>query len=181
VAIKERHFMRALVWHGKNDIRCDTVKDPGIEDPKDVVLKVTATAICGSDLHLMDGVMPGMKSGDILGHEFMGEVVEIGSEVTQLKKGDRVVVPFTISCGSCWFCERDLYSCCDTTNRTAENAVETMGHAPAGLFGFSHLVGGYPGGQAEYVRVPHADVGPIKIESDLADDKVLFLSGAVVR
>ncbi|WP_022673570.1 zinc-dependent alcohol dehydrogenase [Novosphingopyxis baekryungensis] len=168
--------MRALVWHGKNDIRCDTVKDPGIEDPKDVVLKVTATAICGSDLHLMDGVMPGMQSGDILGHEFMGEVVEIGSEVTQLKKGDRVVVPFTISCGSCWFCERDLYSCCDTTNRTAENAVETMGHAPAGLFGFSHLVGGYPGGQAEYVRVPHADVGPIKIESDLADDKVLFLS-----
>ncbi len=168
--------MRALVWHGKNDIRCDQVDDPGIEDPKDVIIKVTATAICGSDLHLFDGVVPKMKEGDILGHEFMGEVVEAGSEVKRLKKGDRVVVPFTISCGHCWFCERELFSLCDTTNRTAENAREAMGHAPAGLFGYSHLTGGYPGGQAEYVRVPHADVGPVKVASGLADESVLFLS-----
>jgi threonine dehydrogenase-like Zn-dependent dehydrogenase len=168
--------MRALVWHGKNDIRCDTVPDPTIEEPTDAVIRVTATAICGSDLHLLDGVVPMMKEGDILGHEFMGEVVETGSSVTRLKKGDRVVVPFTISCGQCWFCERELYSLCDTTNRTADNAKEAMGHAPAGLFGYSHLTGGYAGGQAEYVRVPHADVGPIKVESSLSDERVLFLS-----
>jgi threonine dehydrogenase-like Zn-dependent dehydrogenase len=168
--------MRALVWHGKNDIRCDTVDDPKIEEPGDVILKVTATAICGSDLHLFDGVVPQMKEGDILGHEFMGEVVETGSAVTKLKKGDRVVVPFTISCGECWFCERELFSLCDRTNRTAENAKAAMGHAPAGLFGYSHLTGGYAGGQAEYVRVPHADVGPIKVEGNLSDEKVLFLS-----
>jgi threonine dehydrogenase-like Zn-dependent dehydrogenase len=168
--------MRALVWHGKNDIRCDTVDDPKIEAPTDIVLKVTATAICGSDLHLLDGVVPKMQEGDILGHEFMGEVVEAGSEVKRLRVGDRVVVPFTISCGHCWFCERELFSLCDTTNRTAENARQAMGHAPAGLFGYSHLTGGYPGGQAEYVRVPHADVGPVKVESGLSDEKVLFLS-----
>ena len=168
--------MRALVWNGTNDIRCETVDDPSIEDPKDCILKVSSTAICGSDLHLMDGVIPQMKEGDILGHEFMGEVVEVGADVKRLKVGDRVVVPFTISCGECWFCQRELYSLCDTTNRTAENARQAMGHAPAGLFGYSHLTGGYSGGQAEYVRVPHADVGPIKVNNDLADDKVLFLS-----
>ena len=168
--------MRALVWNGANDIRCETVDDPRIEDPKDCILKVSSTAICGSDLHLMDGVIPKMKEGDILGHEFMGEVVEVGADVKRLKVGDRVVVPFTISCGECWFCRRELYSLCDTTNRTAENARQAMGHAPAGLFGYSHLTGGYSGGQAEYVRVPHADVGPIKVNNGLADDKVLFLS-----
>ncbi len=168
--------MRALVWNGTNDIRCETVDDPSIEDPKDCILKVSSTAICGSDLHLMDGVIPKMKEGDILGHEFMGEVVEVGADVKRLKVGDRVVVPFTISCGECWFCRRELYSLCDTTNRTAENARQAMGHAPAGLFGYSHLTGGYSGGQAEYVRVPHADVGPIKVNNGLADDKVLFLS-----
>lgn len=168
--------MRALVWNGKNDIRCETVDDPTIENAKDCILKVSATAICGSDLHLMDGVVPKMQEGDILGHEFMGEVVESGSAVPNLKKGDRVVVPFTISCGECWFCKRELYSLCDTTNRTAENARQAMGHAPAGIFGYSHLTGGYAGGQAEYVRVPHADFGPIKVEGDVADDKVLFLS-----
>ena len=168
--------MRALVWNGTNDIRCETVDDPSIEDPKDCILKVSSTAICGSDLHLMDGVIPKMQEGDILGHEFMGEVVEVGADVKRLKVGDRVVVPFTISCGECWFCQRELYSLCDTTNRTAENARQAMGHAPAGLFGYSHLTGGYSGGQAEYVRVPHADVGPIKVNNDLADDKVLFLS-----
>ena len=168
--------MRAIVWHGKNDLKVDTVPDPTIEQPGDCVVRVTATAICGSDLHLMDGVVPKMKKGDILGHEFMGEVVEVGSSVTKLKVGDRVVVPFTISCGQCWFCQRELYSLCDTTNREAENAVAVMGHAPAGIFGYSHLTGGFAGGQAEYVRVPHADVGPIKIEADLPDEKVLFLS-----
>jgi threonine dehydrogenase-like Zn-dependent dehydrogenase len=168
--------MRALVWNGTNDIRCETVDDPRIEDPRDCILKVSSTAICGSDLHLMDGVVPKMKQGDILGHEFMGEVVEVGADVKRLKVGDRVVVPFTISCGECWFCQREMYSLCDTTNRTAENARAAMGHAPAGLFGYSHLTGGYSGGQAEYVRVPHADVGPIKLENDLPDDKVLFLS-----
>ena len=168
--------MRALVWHGKNDVRVDTAPDPKIEQPGDCVVKVTATAICGSDLHLIDGVVPKMQKGDVLGHEFMGEVVEVGSSVTKLKVGDRVVVPFTISCGQCWFCERELYSLCDTTNRKAENAIQAMGHAPAGIFGYSHLTGGFAGGQAEYVRVPHADVGPIKIENDLPDEKVLFLS-----
>ena len=168
--------MRAIVWHGKNDVRTDTVPDPKIEDPKDCIVKVTATAICGSDLHLVDGVVPKMEKGDILGHEFMGEVVEVGSAVSRLHVGDRVVVPFTISCGQCWFCERELFSLCDTTNREAENAIEAMGHAPAGIFGYSHLTGGFAGGQAEYVRVPHADVGPVRIENDLPDEKVLFLS-----
>ena len=168
--------MRAIVWHGKNDVRTDTVPDPKIEDPRDCIVRVTATAICGSDLHLMDGVVPKMERGDILGHEFMGEVVEVGSQVSRLHVGDRVVVPFTISCGQCWFCERDLFSLCDTTNRTAQNAREAMGHAPAGIFGYSHLTGGFAGGQAEYVRVPHADVGPVRIENDLPDEKVLFLS-----
>ena len=169
--------MKALVWNGTNDIRCETVDDPVIEQAGDCIVKVTATAICGSDLHLMDGVVPKMQEGDILGHEFMGEVVEIGQDVTRLKVGDRVVVPFTISCGHCWFCSRELYSMCDTTNRTPENAKQAMGHAAAGIFGYSHLTGGYAGGQAEYVRVPHADVGPVKVrDPGLPDDKVLFLS-----
>ena len=169
--------MKALVWHGKGDVRCDTVPDPTIEDPRDVIVKISSTAICGSDLHLYDSYMPTMKDGDILGHEPMGKVVEVGSEVKKLQMGDRVVVPFTIACGECYFCKKELYSACDTTNRDAEKAAKIMGHAPAGLFGYSHLTGHYPGGQAEYLRVPHADVSPVKIENDsLTDDQVLFLS-----
>ncbi len=168
--------MRALCWHGKSDVRVDTVPDPEIQDPRDIIVRITSTAICGSDLHLFDGMMPTMESGDILGHEPMGEVVEVGSAITNLRKGDRVVVPFTLSCGSCFFCQKELYSCCDTSNPNAEMAAKMMGHAPAGLLGYSHLTGGFAGGQAEYLRVPFADVGPIKIESDLPDDKVLFLS-----
>jgi threonine dehydrogenase-like Zn-dependent dehydrogenase len=170
------YLMKALCWHGSGDVRVDTVPDAKIEQPTDVVIKITSTAICGSDLHLFDGYQPTMEKGDILGHEPMGVVVEVGSKVTKLKKGDRVVVPFTISCGSCFFCQKTLFSCCDTTNPNAKIAEEAMGHSPAGLFGFSHMLGGYAGGQAEYLRVPHADVGPIKIESGLPDEKVLFLS-----
>src|ERR1700759_2715749 len=168
--------MKALCWHGKNDVRVDTVSDPKIQEPTDAIIKITSTAICGSDLHLYDGFMLGMEKGDVLGHEPMGIVVETGSSVTKLKKGDRVVVPFVIACGHCFFCSKQLYSCCDTTNPDAEKASKLMGHAPAGLFGYSHLLGGYPGGQAEYLRVPHADVGPLKIESGLPDEKILFLS-----
>jgi threonine dehydrogenase-like Zn-dependent dehydrogenase len=168
--------MRALRWHGKYDVSVDTVPDPVIQAPTDILIKITATAICGSDLHLFDGYMMGMEDGDILGHEPMGIVVEVGGAVTKFRKGDRVVVPFNIACGECFFCSKQLYSCCDNTNPDHEKAAKVMGHAPAGLFGYSHLTGGYPGGQAEYLRVPHADVGPIKIESDLPDEKVLFLS-----
>lgn len=168
--------MKALCWHGKNDVRIDTVEDPTIEDPKDIVIKVTATAICGSDLHILAGKVPTMKKGDVLGHEFMGEVVEVGKEVTRFQKGDRVVVPFTIACGHCHFCADDLYSLCDNSNRNPELAREYLGHAASGIFGYSHMTGGYAGGQAEYVRVPFADHGPIKVPSSLPDDKVLFLS-----
>lgn len=168
--------MKAVVWHGKQDVRVDTVADPQLIAPTDVIVKITATAICGSDLHLYDGFQPGMESGDILGHEPMGVVVEVGREVKNLKNGDRVVVPFVIACGSCFFCKKGLFSCCDTSNPNAKLAEKAMGHAPCGAFGFSHLLGGYSGGQAEYLRVPFADVGPIKIESDLRDDQVLFLS-----
>ena len=168
--------MRAICWHGKGDMRLDTVPDPTIEHPGDVVIKITSTCICGSDLHLYDGYMPTMKAGDVVGHEPMGEVVEVGKDVKKLKKGDRVVVPFTLSCGKCWFCERQLYSCCDTSNPNAEMARVQMGQSPAGLLGYSHLLGGFPGGQAEYLRVPYADVGPIKIPDGLPDDKVVFLS-----
>ncbi len=168
--------MKALCWHGHSDVRVDTVPDPKIKNPTDVIIRVTASGICGSDLHLFDGFMPTMKSGDILGHEPMGIVVEVGSAVTKLKKDDRVVVPFTISCGECFFCKKGLTAACDTTNPNAEMAAKVMGHSPAGLFGYSHLTGGYDGGQAEYLRVPHADVGALKIESDLPDEKVLFLS-----
>ena len=168
--------MRALCWHGTGDVRVDTVPDPKIEHPRDAIIKITASGICGSDLHLFDGFMPTMESGDILGHEPMGEVVEVGAEVHNLKRGDRVVVPFVIACGSCFFCKKMLYSCCDTSNPNAEIARKAMGHSPAGLFGFSHMLGGFPGGQAEYLRVPFANVGPLKIESDLPDEQVVFLS-----
>ena len=168
--------MKAVVWHGKNDMRVDNVPDPKIQDPGDVVIRITASAICGSDLHLYDGYMPTMKSGDIIGHEPMGIVVEVGSAVRKLKVGDRVVVPFTIACGHCFFCENTLTSLCDNSNPNAAIAAAEMGHSPSALFGYSHMLGGIPGGQAEYLRVPYADVGPIKIESNLRDDQVLFLS-----
>jgi len=168
--------MRAICWHGKQDMRVDTVPDPVIAEPTDVIIQVTSTAICGSDLHLYNGFMPTMKEGDIVGHEPMGVVVEVGTAVKKLKKGDRIVVPFTISCGQCFFCQKQLYSLCDTTNPNAELAALAMGYSPAGLLGYSHMLGGYAGGQAEYLRVPHADVGALKIESDLPDEKVLFLS-----
>lgn len=168
--------MKALCWHGKEDVRVDTVPDSTIVDQTDVVIKVTSTAICGSDLHLYGGFMPTMEDGDVLGHETMGEVVEVGRTVTKLKKGDRVVVPFTISCGDCWFCTRGLFSLCDASNPNAEMARKVMGQSPAGLFGFSHMLGGFAGGQAEYLRVPFADVGPVKVPDGLTDDQVLFLS-----
>lgn len=168
--------MRAICWHGKGDLRVDNVPDPRIQDPGDAIIRITATAICGSDLHLFDGYVPAMESGDVMGHEPMGVVEEVGSAVTRLKKGDRVVVPFVIACGGCFFCEKQLFSCCDTTNPDAEKLAALQGHAGAGLFGYSHLYGGYAGGQAEYLRVPHADVGPIVVRSDLPDEKVLFLS-----
>jgi threonine dehydrogenase-like Zn-dependent dehydrogenase len=170
--------MRALTWHGKHDIRCESVPDPKIETPTDAIIKVTACAICGSDLHIYNGVIPDMESGDVLGHEDMGEVVEVGSEVSNLKIGDRVVVPFTIACGECFFCKRGFYSGCERSNPAkSKKKAETMwGHSPAGLFGYSHLLGGYPGGQAEYLRVPFADVGPIKVPAGLSDEQVLFLS-----
>jgi threonine dehydrogenase-like Zn-dependent dehydrogenase len=168
--------MKALCWHGKGSVRIDTVPDPKIENPRDAIVKVTATAICGSDLHLLDGYVPAMESGDVLGHEFMGEVVETGAAITNLKKGDRVVVPFTMSCGSCFFCQKQCYAACDNSNPNAELAAKQMGHAPAGMFGYSHLTGGFAGGQAEYVRVPYADVGPLKVPAGIPDEKVLFLS-----
>ncbi|MBA2734116.1 MAG: glutathione-dependent formaldehyde dehydrogenase [Acidobacteria bacterium] len=169
--------MKALCWYGTGDVRVETVPDPKILNLRDAIVKITSTAICGSDLHLFDGFMPTMEKGDILGHEPMGEVVEIGKEVKNLKVGDRVVVPFTISCGECFFCEKEMFSLCDTSNPNAEIARAAMGHSPAGLFGFSHMLGGYAGGQAEYLRVPFADVGPLKIENDsLSDEQVLFLS-----
>jgi threonine dehydrogenase-like Zn-dependent dehydrogenase len=167
--------MRALVWHGKHDIRCETVPDPRIEEPRDAIVKVSSCAICGSDLHLYDGFMMGMKDGDIIGHEFMGEVVEVGSQNGKLKVGDRVVVPFTICCGECEQCRRGNFSVCERTNRNKALADKAFGHSTAGLFGYTHLTGGYPGGQAEYVRVPYADVAPVKIPDGLADEKVLFL------
>ncbi len=168
--------MRALCWHGKGDIRCDTVADPTIEDARDVILKVTACAICGSDLHLMDGQMPTMESGDVLGHEFMGEVVEVGSPSHKLKKGDRVVVPFNINCGECRMCRLGNWASCLRSNRNAKMAAEQFGYSTAGLFGYSHLTGGYWGGQAEYVRVPMADVGPMIVPEGMTDEQALFLS-----
>jgi threonine dehydrogenase-like Zn-dependent dehydrogenase len=167
--------MKALRWHGKHDIRCDTVPDPEIEDGRDAIVKVSACAICGSDLHLFDNFIPGMKHGDIMGHEFMGEVVEVGKDNKALKVGDRVVVPFTITCGECDQCRRGNFSVCERSNRNKEIGDKVFGHSTAGLFGYTHLTGGYPGGQAEYVRVPFADVTHVKVPSALTDEQVLFL------
>ena len=168
--------MKAVCWHGTSDVRVDNVPDPEILDPKDIIIQITSTAICGSDLHLYDGLMPTMEAGDVIGHEPMGVVVETGRDVKKFSKGDRVVVPFVIACGECFFCKKTLYSCCDTTNPGADLARLAMGQAPAGLFGYSGMLGRYPGGQAEYLRVPHADVGPIKIDAGFTDEQVLFLS-----
>ncbi|MCB1885236.1 MAG: glutathione-dependent formaldehyde dehydrogenase [Geminicoccaceae bacterium] len=168
--------MRAVCWQGTHKVQVDTVPDPEIEDPRDVVLKVTSTAICGSDLHLYDGFIPAMEKGDVLGHEFMGEVVEVGSGVSNLKVGDRIAVPFNIACGNCDFCREDLYSLCDNSNPDHEKLETLYGQAGSGLFGYSHLFGGFAGGQAEYVRVPYADVGHVKIPAHLPDEKVLFLT-----
>ncbi len=168
--------MKALCWHGKYDVRVETVPDPTILNPRDAIIKVTSTAICGSDLHLYDGYIPTMESGDILGHEFMGEVVELGSEVHNLAIGDRVVVPFTIACGNCFFCKNQMWSLCDNSNPNAWMLEKLYGASASGLFGYSHMMGGYAGGQAEYVRVPYADVGPVKIPDGLDDEQVLFLS-----
>ena len=168
--------MKANCWYGKKDVRVETVPDPRILDGHDAIVRVTSTAICGSDLHLYNGFIPTMEKGDILGHEFMGEVVEVGPSVTRLAIGDRVVVPFPIACGACDMCRRQLYSLCENTNPNAWMAEKLWGHSPAGLFGYSHMLGGYAGGQAEYVRVPFADVGPIKVPAGLTDEQVLFLS-----
>jgi threonine dehydrogenase-like Zn-dependent dehydrogenase len=168
--------VKALCWHGTRDVRVNRVPDPSILNPRDAIVRVTSTAICGSDLHLYDGVIPAMAAGDILGHEFMGEIVDVGSGVSNLRLGDRVVVPFTIACGGCEPCKHQLWSLCDNSNPNASMAETLYGYSGSGLFGYSHLYGGYAGGQAEYVRVPFADVGPFKIESDLRDEQVLFLS-----
>jgi threonine dehydrogenase-like Zn-dependent dehydrogenase len=170
--------MRALTWHGKHDVRVETVPDPQLVNPRDAIVEITATAICGSDLHLYDHYIPSMKSGDILGHEFMGKVVEVGRGNTRLKVGDRVVVPFVIACGRCFFCERQQYAACDNSNpaETADMSEFLYGYPMTGAFGYSHLTGGYAGGQAEYARVPYSDVGPIVIPDGIEDEKVLFLS-----
>jgi threonine dehydrogenase-like Zn-dependent dehydrogenase len=168
--------MKAVCWMGKNKLETLNVADPVLLNPHDAIIKITRTAICGSDLHLFDGFIPTMESGDILGHEFMGIVEETGKEVHNLQRGDRVVVPFTIACGNCLFCKKQLWSACDNTNRNAHMAEKLYGYSGSGLFGYSHMMGGYAGGQAQYARVPFANVGPLKIESDLPDEKVLFLS-----
>jgi len=168
--------MKALCWNGKNDVRVETVPDPQILNPRDAIVRITSTAICGSDLHLFDGYIPTMKKGDILGHEFMGEVVDVGRGVGNLKVGDRVVVPFTICCGHCSFCKQELWSLCDNSNPNAWMAEKMYGFSAAGLFGYSHMMGGYAGGQAEYARVPYADVGPLKVPEGLPDEQALFLS-----
>jgi threonine dehydrogenase-like Zn-dependent dehydrogenase len=168
--------MKANVWYGKHDLRVERVPDPSILNPRDAIIRITSTAICGSDLHLYNGYVPGMMEGDIMGHEFMGEVVEVGSAVKNLAVGDRVVNPFPISCGNCFFCQNTEFSLCENSNPNAHLAEKLWGHSPAGLFGYTHLLGGYAGGQAEYARIPSADVGPIKIPDGLTDDQVLFLS-----
>ena len=168
--------MKANCWMGRNTVEVEEVPDPAILNARDAIIRVTSTAICGSDLHLYDGYIPTMEKGDILGHEFMGEVVEVGPEVDNLVVGDRVVVPFPIACGRCWACEHQLYSVCENSNPNADMAEKLLGHSPAGIFGYSHMLGGYAGGQAEYARVPFADTGPIRIDDDLTDEQVLFLS-----
>ena len=168
--------MKALVWHGKQDIRCDNVTDPEIEDSRDAIIKVTSCAICGSDLHLFHNFIPAMMPGDIMGHEMMGEVVEVGAEAkSKLKKGDRIVVPFTIICGQCEQCKRGNFSVCERSNRKKDLADKVFGHTTAGLFGYTHLTGGYPGGQAEYLRVPFADATHIKVPDSMTDEQALFL------
>jgi threonine dehydrogenase-like Zn-dependent dehydrogenase len=168
--------MKAVCWYGKKDVRVENVAEPKLVTRRDAIIKTSLTAICGSDLHLYHGVIPTMKEGDILGHEFMGEVVEVGTEVKNLKKGDRVVVPFCIACGNCYFCESGLTSLCDNSNPNAAMAEALYGASSAGLFGYSHLYGGYAGGQAQYVRVPFADVGPMKIPDSVSDEQALFLT-----
>ena len=168
--------MKAVCYHGKEDIRVETVPDPVILNPRDAIVKVTATAICGSDLHIYGGYIPTMQRGDVLGHEFMGEVVEVGSGNSRLRVGDRVVVPFTIACGHCYFCKEGMSSLCDNSNPNAWMAEKLAGFAGSGLFGYSHMYGGYPGGQAEYARVPFADIGPVVVPDTLTDEQVLFLS-----
>ncbi|HLJ56313.1 MAG TPA: zinc-dependent alcohol dehydrogenase, partial [Chthonomonadaceae bacterium] len=169
-------LMKAVCWYNRFDVRVESVPDPEILNARDAIVRVTSTAICGSDLHLYHGVIPSMLPGDILGHEFMGEVVDVGAEVEKLKVGDRVVVPFTVACGACFFCKKQLWSLCDNSNPNAAMAEAIYGHSPSGLFGYSHMLGGFAGGQAEYVRVPYADVGPLKVPEGLPDDKVLFLT-----
>ena len=168
--------MKATCWHGKKDMRVESVPDPKILNRRDAILRVTSTAICGSDLHLYNGFIPTMKKGDIMGHEFMGEVVEVGPEVSNLRIGDRVVVPFPIACGNCSACEAGAYSLCENSNPNAWMAEKLLGHSPAGIFGYSHMLGGFAGGQAEYVRVPFADVGPLKVPAGMPDEQALFLS-----
>ncbi|HEX7058522.1 MAG TPA: zinc-dependent alcohol dehydrogenase [Solirubrobacterales bacterium] len=168
--------MKALCWNAIKNISVEEVPDPEILNPRDAIIRVTLTAICGSDLHLYHGYIPAMKPGDILGHEFMGEVVEVGPEVRNLQPGDRVILPFPIACGACFFCSRDEYSLCDNTNPNAAAAEKLFGHSPAGIFGYSHLLGGYAGGQAEYVRVPFADVGPVKVPDSVGDEQALFVT-----
>jgi threonine dehydrogenase-like Zn-dependent dehydrogenase len=168
--------MRALCWQGSGRVNVETVPDPKILNPHDCIVRITSSAICGSDLHLFDGFIPTMKAGDILGHEFMGEVVDVGHAVRRVKKGDRVVVPFAIACGECFFCNRTLFSACDNSNPNAWMAEKLYGYSGAGLFGYSHMLGGYAGGQAQYARVPFADVGPLVVPPELSDEQVLFLS-----
>lgn len=168
--------MKALVFHGTNDVRIDDVPEPKITKQDDIIVKITSTAICGSDLHLVDGYVPTVEKGDILGHEFMGEVVEKGSEITNLNISDRVVVPFPIACGVCFFCKQTMYSLCDNSNPNKQMAEKLMGHSPAGIFGYSHIFGGFAGGQAEFARVPYGNIGPLKIENGINDEQVLFLS-----
>src|SRR5690606_9653492 len=168
--------MKAICWYGKHDVRVEDVPMPHVLNPRDAIVKITSTAICGSDLHFYDGFIPGMEKGDIVGHEFMGEVVETGPGVTSLKVGDRIVVPFPISCGACHFGSKKLFSLCENSNPNAPMAARLFGHSPAGMFGYSHLMGGYAGGQAEYARVPFADVDHLKVPEGLPDEQVLFLS-----
>lgn len=168
--------MRAVAWYGPEDMRVVTVPEPKILNPHDAIIRVTTAAICGSDLHIYDGYIPGMERGDILGHEFVGEVVEVGKEVTNLKPGDRVVVPFPISCGQCYYCQHNLWSLCDNTNPNAWMVERMWGHSPAGIYGYSHLLGGYAGGQAEYVRVPFANVGPLKLPDGVTDEQAVMLA-----
>src|SRR6478672_9655159 len=176
MSARERGSMKANCWMGKRKVEVQEVPDPKILNSHDAIIKITSTAICGSDLHLFNGFIPTMEHGDIMGHEFMGQVVEVGKNVKNLKVGDRVVVPFPISCGSCGMCHSGLFSLCENSNPNAWIAEKMLGHSPAGVFGYSHMLGGFAGGQAEFARVPFADVGPLKVPEDLPDEKVLFLT-----